>query len=110
MAFLSVSLQLKRSHRKPEERVSPAGAVSPLNYRRITWGSCGPCLERISLTLYNASGGAGRAHNILDWKETEKKLAFHAFQSEYIFYLAPAHMSACKPLLPNYVLYFTMTK
>lgn len=28
MALLSASLQLKRSRRKPEERVSPAGAVS----------------------------------------------------------------------------------
>lgn len=30
VALLSVSLQLKRSRRKPEERVSPAGAVSSL--------------------------------------------------------------------------------
>lgn len=30
MALLSASLQLKGSRRKPEERVSPAGAVSAL--------------------------------------------------------------------------------
>lgn len=30
MVLLSVSLQLKRSRRKPEERVGPAGAISAL--------------------------------------------------------------------------------
>lgn len=114
VALLSVSLQLKRSHRKPEERVSPAGAaVSPLHCECITWGGEGrggrvlwpwckaTCLQRISLTRCNAARGAGRA-------------ALHAsdaFQSKYTFSTFLPHTCVpCEPLFLNYVLYFTMTK
>lgn len=43
----------------------------------------------------------------LDGEREREKLPL---QSEYIFYLSPAHVRACEPLFRNYVPYFTMTK
>lgn len=60
MRLLSVSMQLKRSHRKPEECVSPVSAISSTNCRHLAdrsynTGTKHRDLEKISITYYKKS-------------------------------------------------------
>lgn len=78
--LLSVSVQLKRSRRRPEECVSSRGCYFWTNCRHITDGSCGIGTGRhvwgeISVTLHIISTSQAR----------EEKKGLSCFLSEHIF-------------------------
>lgn len=95
--LLSVSVQLKRSHRKPEERVSPVSAISGLTADT----------SQMDLVALVQNGMFGERYLLLTIRKPhqehlrlEGKKSFHAFPSEYIFYFSLSYTQA--PFL-NYV-------
>lgn len=87
--LLSVSVQLKGSHRKPEEHVSPVGTISGLTADTSQ-------MDPVALVQNGMSGERyllltiGEPHHEHHRRERGKK-AFHALPSEYIFYSSLSH-------------------